>query len=110
MAAKRKSNGGLKGFFSRASKSFKTGGLYARDQSLWLTEKLMKLGLIIATTSIVVLMPLVFEIAREGQVSFLENGWFFSILFHYVSDYGGMSRVSLGRFSPWMQQRCFFRS
>ena len=71
MAPKRKSNekgGGLKGFFTRASKSFLAGGLYTKDKSYWLAEKLAKVGLIVATTSIVVLLPLVFEIAREGQV------------------------------------------
>jgi|EP00979_Chaetoceros_neogracilis_P015997 hypothetical protein len=69
MAAKRKTGGGgLKGFFSRASKSFMGGGLYAKDKSTWFAEKLCRIGFIVATTSIVVLMPLVFEIAREGQV------------------------------------------
>ena len=72
MVAKRQTNGGgLKGFFSRASKSFMSGGLYTKDKSYWLAEKLAKVGFIIATTSIVVLMPLVFEIAREGQVRYL---------------------------------------
>ena len=70
MAPKRKTNGGggLKGFFSRASKSFLAGGIYSKDKSYWLAEKLAKVGLILATTSIIVFMPLVFEIAREGQV------------------------------------------
>lgn len=66
--SKRKEGGGLKGFLSRASKSFLTGGLYAKDKSYWAAEKLCKFGFIVATTSLVVLMPLVFEIAREGQV------------------------------------------
>jgi len=70
MAAKSKSGGGgLKGFLTRASKSFMSGGLYTWDKSYWLAEKLARVGFILATTSIVVLMPLVFEIAREGQVS-----------------------------------------
>eukprot|EP00553_Chaetoceros_curvisetus_P015455 CAMPEP_0204651752 /NCGR_PEP_ID=MMETSP0718-20130828/13910_1 /ASSEMBLY_ACC=CAM_ASM_000674 /TAXON_ID=230516 /ORGANISM="Chaetoceros curvisetus" /LENGTH=108 /DNA_ID=CAMNT_0051675593 /DNA_START=73 /DNA_END=396 /DNA_ORIENTATION=- len=69
MAPKRKEgSGGLKGFFTRAGKSFMTGGLFARDQSVWMAEKLAKIGFIVATTSIVVFMPLVFEIAREGQM------------------------------------------
>lgn len=72
MTLKKKSNtgGGMKGFFSRASKSFLTGGFYAKDTSYWVAEKLCKVGFMVATISIVVLMPLVFEIAREGQVRF----------------------------------------
>jgi len=70
MAAKQRSsgNGGLKGFFLKAGKSFHTGGMFATEQSVWLAEKLCKIGFIIATTSIVALMPLIFEIAREGQM------------------------------------------
>mmetsp|Transcript_34308 Transcript_34308/g.41048 ORF Transcript_34308/g.41048 Transcript_34308/m.41048 type:complete len:113 (+) Transcript_34308:198-536(+) len=64
----RPSSGGLKGFFRKAGKSFYTGGLFATDQSVWMAEKLCKIGFIIATTSIVALMPLIFEIAREGQM------------------------------------------
>lgn len=60
--------GGIKGFFSRATHSFYSGGIFARDTSLWLSEKLLTLGFVIATTSLVTLMPLIFEIAREGQV------------------------------------------
>jgi hypothetical protein len=73
MSPKSKSaNGGLKGFFSRASKSFMSGGLYSKEKSTWLAEKLCRIGFILATTSIVLLMPLVFEIAREGQVSLFD--------------------------------------
>ena len=61
--------GGLKGFLTKASKSFVAGGIFAKDKSLWVAQKMAKVGLIIATTSIVVFMPLIFEIAREGQVS-----------------------------------------
>jgi len=70
---KKSGSGGLKGFFSRASKSFMSGGLYTKDKSNWIAEKLCRIGFIVATTSIVLLMPLVFEIAREGQVSELSE-------------------------------------
>ena len=70
MAAKRKqkNTGGLKGFFSKAGKSFYTGGILAKDQSQKLAVTLCRYGFIFATTCIVAFVPLVFEIAREGQV------------------------------------------
>mmetsp|Transcript_8368 Transcript_8368/g.10587 ORF Transcript_8368/g.10587 Transcript_8368/m.10587 type:complete len:113 (-) Transcript_8368:102-440(-) len=71
MAPKRKSSssgGGLKGFFTKAGKSFVTAGSYGKDQSYWVAEKLAKLGFIFVTSCIVVFVPLVFEIAREGQM------------------------------------------
>ena len=61
-------SGGVKGFFTRASQSFYAAGMYAKDTGLWLGRMSGKIGLIIATTSIVTLMPLIFEIIREGQV------------------------------------------
>ena len=70
--AKRKNNnssGGLKGFFTKASNSFFTGGTFVKDQSFKLSVALGKYGFIFATTCIVMFVPLVFEIAREGQVS-----------------------------------------
>ena len=72
MAAKKKSStsgGGLKGFFTRASKSFISGGMFAKEKSTWVAEKMARAGFIFATTMMVVFMPLMFEIAREGQVS-----------------------------------------
>lgn len=71
--AKRSNNaqpqaGGLKGFFLKAGKSFYTGGLLAKDQSYKIAVMLGKFGFIFATTCIVAFVPLVFEIAREGQV------------------------------------------
>jgi hypothetical protein len=60
--------GGLKGFFLRAGKSFWGGGLFAKDTSLWMAQWAGKIGFIVATTSMVVLMPLLFEIGRETQV------------------------------------------
>jgi hypothetical protein len=63
-----KSQGGLKGFFTRASKSFVTGGLFAKDQGVWIMQKLARVGFIVATTSIVTLFPLIFEISRENLV------------------------------------------
>lgn len=60
--------GGLKGFFQRAGNSFKSGGLFAKDSASWLVAKGAAIGFIVATTSMITLMPLLFEIAREGQV------------------------------------------
>jgi len=60
--------GGIKGFFLKAGRSFHTGGLFATEKSYWLAEKLCRVGFIVATTSIVAIMPLIFEIAREGQM------------------------------------------
>lgn len=69
MVAKRKSGtGGLKGFFTNAASSFSTGGAFLKDKSTWLAEKLAKAGFIVATASFVILMPLIFEISREGQM------------------------------------------
>lgn len=62
------SRGGLKGFFLNAGKSFYTGGQFAKDQSYKLAVMACKFGFIFATTCIVAFVPLVFEIAREGQV------------------------------------------
>mmetsp|Transcript_14702 Transcript_14702/g.35201 ORF Transcript_14702/g.35201 Transcript_14702/m.35201 type:complete len:110 (+) Transcript_14702:183-512(+) len=70
MAAKKSSGGGggIKGFLTRAGSSFYAGGLYAREKGAWLAQKAGRIGFIIATTSIVTLMPLIFEITREGQM------------------------------------------
>lgn len=61
--------GGLKGFFQRAYNSFEKGGLFAKDWSLWAATKGARIGLFLASTSMVVLMPLIFEINREVTVS-----------------------------------------
>merc|ERR1711982_20041 len=63
--------GGLKGFFQRAGSSFYTGGLAAKEYGYWLGLKGVRLAFIVATTSIVVFMPLIFELQREIQS--LEN-------------------------------------
>jgi hypothetical protein len=51
---------------------FYAGGMYARDTGMvWLKHGYIYGGHIsffLATTSMIVLMPLMFEIAREGQV------------------------------------------
>lgn len=62
-------SGGIKGFFTNAYKSFSEGGGVAKDWSLWAAGTAAKVGFIIATTSMVVFMPLLFEIGREGQVN-----------------------------------------
>lgn len=60
--------GGIKGFLSRAGNSFFAGGLYFKEKG-WMAAKMAgNVGFAVATTSIVVLMPLIFEIMREGQV------------------------------------------
>jgi len=61
--------GGIRGFFTRAGTSFLAGGLYAKEKAWTLAKMGGKVGFYVATTSIVVLMPLIFEIMREGQVS-----------------------------------------
>eukprot|EP00980_Cylindrotheca_fusiformis_P008884 scaffold1900_cov123-Cylindrotheca_fusiformis.AAC.10 len=63
--------GGIKGFFERASKSFSKAGGVAKDWSWWLAGHGARVGLFLASTSMVVLMPLIFEINRE--VMMVEN-------------------------------------
>ena len=65
--------GGIKGFLTRASHSFYAGGLFIKEKG-WVAAKMAgNVGFAVATTSIVVLMPLIFEIMREGQVSIVFN-------------------------------------
>eukprot|EP00542_Grammatophora_oceanica_P019014 CAMPEP_0194048808 /NCGR_PEP_ID=MMETSP0009_2-20130614/28608_1 /TAXON_ID=210454 /ORGANISM="Grammatophora oceanica, Strain CCMP 410" /LENGTH=111 /DNA_ID=CAMNT_0038694797 /DNA_START=104 /DNA_END=439 /DNA_ORIENTATION=+ len=59
--------GGIKGFFQRAGKSFWQGGMWSKDTGLWLAKKAAYVGFVVATTSMVTLMPLLFEIGRERQ-------------------------------------------
>ena len=61
--------GGIKGFLTRAGASFYAGGLFVKEKGWTLAKKAGNVGFMVATTSIVVLMPLIFEIMREGQVS-----------------------------------------
>lgn len=61
--------GGVKGFFIKAGNSFYSGSVFVRDASWWLAQKGGYFGLMIASTSMVVLLPLFFEINREAQVS-----------------------------------------
>jgi hypothetical protein len=64
---------GLKGFFLRAGRSFWDGGMLATNSSLWMAKWAGKIGFVIVTTSMVVLMPLFFEIGREAQVGVEDN-------------------------------------
>jgi hypothetical protein len=68
----RDASGGLKGAIQRTGKFFFATGMYARDTGGVLLKYGYKMGgkvaFSIATTSMIVLMPLLFEIAREGQV------------------------------------------
>lgn len=68
MSSQTAPSGGIKGFFQKAAKSFQSGGIFAFDSTKWLAVKGAQIGFIIATTSMVVFMPLLFEISREGQV------------------------------------------
>lgn len=65
--------GGLKGFFTRAGASFYSGGLFVKEKSWMVAQMAGKVGFVVATTSIAVLMPLIFEIMREGQVRAFSN-------------------------------------
>ncbi len=70
MSATRKANeeGGIKGFLTRAGKSFYAGGMFAKEKAWTAAQYGGRFCFVVATTSIVVLMPLIFEIMREGQV------------------------------------------
>mmetsp|Transcript_31012 Transcript_31012/g.73078 ORF Transcript_31012/g.73078 Transcript_31012/m.73078 type:complete len:112 (-) Transcript_31012:295-630(-) len=57
--------GGIKGFLTRAADSFQQGFQISREWSYWFAQKGGTVGLILASTSMVVLMPLIFEINRE---------------------------------------------
>lgn len=61
-------SGGLKGFFQRAGKSFEKAFGVSKEWSWWLAQKGGTVGLFLASTSMVVLMPLIFEINREVMV------------------------------------------
>jgi hypothetical protein len=67
-AAAGSSGGGLKGFFAKASHSFQAGGLWAKGWAQWGFHMSGKVGFVIASTSFVTLLPLIFEVSREGQV------------------------------------------
>jgi len=43
-------------------------GELTKNNSLVLAQKLAKIGLVIATASITIFVPLLFEISREGQM------------------------------------------
>jgi len=60
--------GGIKGFFQKASVSFTKGGTWLSTQTLWLGQKALYVGFVIASTSFITLMPLLIEIGREVQV------------------------------------------
>jgi hypothetical protein len=70
MPSSQPKEGGIKGFLSRAGNSFYAIGTYCKEKS-WVAARMAgNLAFIVATTSMVVLMPLIFEIMREGQVCF----------------------------------------
>lgn len=65
--------GGVKGFFQNVYKSVEklstSGGSLVATSAVWLAKTAGTLGFYFATTSMVIFMPLIFEIARERQVS-----------------------------------------
>ncbi|GAX24253.1 hypothetical protein FisN_4Hh046 [Fistulifera solaris] len=63
-----KKSGGLKGILQRTGKFFYSGGLYAYQFAKVGYVYGGKVAFSVATTSMIVLMPLLFEIAREGQM------------------------------------------
>lgn len=71
MSKESKAAGGIKGFLQKTGKAglwaFETGNSLAQ----WTYRYGGKAAFVLATTSMVVLMPLLFEITREGQV----GGW-----------------------------------
>jgi hypothetical protein len=62
------SAGGIKGFLQRAGDSFLKGFDVSKDWTWWLAQKGGRVGLFLASTSMVILMPLIFEINREVMV------------------------------------------
>ena len=68
MAGTKEKGGGIKGFFNRAASSFQQGFQFSREWSYWFAQKGGTVGLFLASTSMVVLMPLIFEINREITV------------------------------------------
>lgn len=69
MSTESKPAGGIKGFLQKTGKA----GIWALETGISLGQWTYHYGgqaaFILATTSVVVLMPLLFEITREGQVS-----------------------------------------
>jgi hypothetical protein len=63
-----KPSGGLKGFLERATTSFGKAFDLSREWGWYLAQKGGTVGLFLASTSMVVLMPLIFEINREVMV------------------------------------------
>lgn len=65
-------NGGLKGLIKKTGKFFTAGGIFVRDNGTIVAKTCYEWGgwmaFVAATTSMVVLMPLIFEMAREGQM------------------------------------------
>jgi hypothetical protein len=67
-SSRRSQEGGIKGFFGRASNSFYSGGVFFGGLSWWLARKTAWVGFVVVTTSMATLMPLMLLISREGQV------------------------------------------
>jgi len=93
-------SGGLKGFFQRAGSSFKAGGILAKDYTYWLGLKGARVAFIFATTSIVVFMPLIFEISRESMVSTFSCHVIVTDMYMYCHMYCHMSLTLTWYISP----------
>ena len=76
MLTENKKPGGLKGFLKRTGKFFFDGGILVLEHGFAMMKKGYKYGgdiaFGIASTSMIFFMPLLFEIAREGQVRLSE--------------------------------------
>ncbi|CAM9363455.1 unnamed protein product [Heterosigma akashiwo] len=66
-------NSGFKSILGSAFSKLSAGGKWCKDNVSWVAQKGGTATWIIATTAIVVALPLVFEIEREQQVIELEK-------------------------------------
>ena len=71
-----KASGGLKGFLQRASSSFLKAFDASKEYGSWFAHYGGQVGIFLASTSMVVLMPLIFEINREVMVRCFFGGDF----------------------------------
>jgi len=79
--------GGIKGFIQRAGNSFYAGGMWAKDWAFWTAKQGGKFGFIIATTTFVTLLPLIYEISRETQVSRLNVSFYLHIIYALILSF-----------------------
>ena len=74
----RSGSGGIKGMIQRTGKFVHSTGTWVAHAGATAAMFTYKWGgqaaFVVATSSVLVLMPLLFEIAREGEASIKENG------------------------------------